>query len=115
MKNAKELSDFYLQRSVMYAQAAPEVMPHYSELIGAAIQNAAPLEPWQIQLILICIAVTHSHEPGVYVHMAQYIAAGGTREALISGLNAAVLACGGLAWSYTALAVEAYDQLTAEE
>ena len=43
-----------------------------------------------------------------------YINAGGTKEDLAAGLNAAVLICGGPGMAYSALALDLFDQYTAE-
>ena len=43
-----------------------------------------------------------------------YINAGGTKEDLAAGLNAAVLICGGPGMAYSALALDLFDQYSAE-
>ena len=58
--------------------------------------------------------VARKCEPCIYAHVMNYIQAGGTREDLAAGLNAAVLICGGPGMAYGALALDIFDQYTAE-
>ena len=68
-----------------------------------------------MELLILVAAVSRKCEPCIYSHVMNYINAGGTKEDLAAGLNAAVLICGGPGMAYSALALDLFDQYTAEQ
>ena len=112
--NAKEkLAD--LQRQFgLYAQANPEVMNGFGATATAAMEHSGSFDAKTMELLIVTVAVARKCEPCIYAHVMNYIQAGGTREDLAAGLNAAVLICGGPGMAYGALALDIFDQYTAE-
>lgn len=110
--DAKEkLAD--LQRQFgLYGAANPEVMASFGGAIQASF-NRGPLDAKTMELLIVAVSVARKCEPCIYSHVASYIEAGGTREELACGLNAALLICGGPGMAYGALALDVFDQLSA--
>ena len=100
-------------RSAKWAEAVPGHMEHYYGFIGDGIANAAPLDAKTMQLIILAVGVSHGSEPAILQHVSMFIDAGGTREVLVAGLNAVIMACGGLAWGAAGYALEVFDELIA--
>lgn len=46
-------------------------------------------------------------------HVELAVEAGCTREELASALNTTILLCGGPGWAYSAMALDAFDQMSA--
>ena len=97
----------------MYAEANPEVMGLrcYSYCSNG---NSGSLDAKTNGIINSCRSCFKKCEPCIYSHVMNYINAGGTKEDLAAGLNAAVLICGGPGMAYSALALDLFDQYTAE-
>ena len=91
--NAKEKLADYQRQFGVYAEANPEVMGAFGSTVTA---------------------VSRKCEPCIYSHVMNYINVGGTKEELVAGLNAAVLICGGPGMAYSALALDLFDQYSAE-
>ncbi len=98
-----------------FSEAVPGRMMGYYEFIRQGLDNASPLDPATLQLIVLCIGVAMGNEHGIYQHTKFFIDAGGTREALISGLTAAVMEGGGMAWGNAGKALEVFDEIIAEK
>lgn len=96
-----------------WTEADEAVMESFGGLVQAAFDNCAPLDPATLELIIIAVSVARKCEPCIFSHVPSYIEAGGTREALVAGLNAAILICGGPGMAYSAIALDVFDQLKA--
>ncbi len=81
----------------MYAEANSEVMGAFGATVTAAMENSGSFRcgKKQWELLILVAAVSRKCEPCIYSHVMNYINAGGTKEDLAAGLNAAVLICGG--------------------
>ena len=109
---------------------AQETLNEYNRLMGVAAGTdlfegfiAQCMKAYEVstlsnvmnQLILICVVVAiNSSDVIILSHVKMYIDAGGTREDLVSALNLCTVACGGPGLAWGAVALDAYDQLTAE-
>lgn len=106
-----------LDKSVYYsqkwAQNIPGGMQHFFGFIQDGFVNAAPLEPKTLQLIIVAAGVARSNEDAILQHVNMFIDAGGSREELLSGLNAVIMAGGGLAWASAGFALDVFDELSA--
>ncbi len=111
--NSQEKLAYSLKLSQGWAKAVPGNMEHYIQFIQTGMENSAPLDPATLQLMIVAAAVARGSEDGIYQHVNGFVAAGGSREALIAGLNAVIMACGGFAWACAGLALEVYDELSA--
>ena len=112
--NAKEKLEDYQRQFGVYAEANPEVMGAFGATVTAAMENAGSLDAKTMELLILVAAVSRKCEPCIYSHVMNYINVGGTKEELAAGLNAAVLICGGPGMAYSALALDLFDQYTAE-
>lgn len=111
--NATEKIALSVNRSQLFAQAVPGNMAGYFDFIQTGFVNAAPLDAATLQLIIVASGVARGSEDAIYQHVNMFCEAGGSREALVSGLNAVVMACGGTAWALAGLALEVYDEISA--
>ena len=111
--NASEKLAKTVQQCGEFAKAVPGNMQEYYGFIRTGFENAAPLDAKTLQLIILAVGVAAGNEPAIYQHVNMYIDAGGSREALVAGLNAVVMGGGGLAWGYAGVALEAFDELAA--
>lgn len=102
--NAKEKLADYQRQFGVYAEANPEVMGAFGATVTAAMENSGSLDAKTMELLILVAAVSRKCEPCIYSHVMNYINAGGTKEDLAAGLNAAVLICGGPGMAYSALA-----------
>ena len=98
-------------RSAKWAEAVPGHMEHFYGFIGDGIANCAPLEPKMMQLLILAVGVANGSEACIYQHTSMIIDAGGTREEFVAGLNAVIMAAGGLAWGSAGFALEVFDEL----
>ena len=112
--NAKEKLADYQRQFGVYAEANPEVMGAFGSTVTAAMENAGPLDAKTMELLILVAAVSRKCEPCIYSHVMNYINVGGTKEELAAGLNAAVLICGEPGMAYSALALDLFDQYSAE-
>ena len=110
--NAAERVAEYARTTQLFADANPDTMHQWDNLIGTAFANGGPLDPAMMQLIIIAVSVAKGNEPGIYVHTDFYIKSGGTREALVSALTMVILACGGHAYGHAGQALDIFDQLS---
>ena len=113
--NAKEKLADYQRQFGVYAEANSEVMGAFGATVTAAMENSGSLDAKTMELLILVAAVSRKCEPCIYSHVMNYINAGGTKEDLAAGLNAAVLICGGPDMAYSALALDLFDQYTAEQ
>ena len=113
--NAKEKLADYQRQFGVYAEANPEVMGAFGATVTAAMENSGPQDAKTMELLILVASVSRKCEPCIYSHVMNYINAGGTKEDLAAGLNAAVLICGGPGMAYSALALDLFDQYTAEQ
>lgn len=113
--NAKEKLADYQRQFGVYAEANPEVMGAFGATVTAAMENSGPLDAKTMELLILVAAVSRKCEPCIYSHVMNYINVGGTKEELAAGLNAAVLICGGPGMAYSALALDLFDQYSAEQ
>ena len=113
--NAKEKLADYQRQFGVYAEANAEVMGAFGSTVTAAMENSGSLDAKTMELLILVAAVSRKCEPCIYSHVMNYINAGGTKEDLAAGLNAAVLICGGPGMAYSALALDLFDQYTAEQ
>ena len=112
--NAKEKLADYQRQFGVYAEANAEVMGAFGSTVTAAMENSGSLDAKTMELLILVAAVSRKCEPCIYSHVMNYINAGGAKEDLAAGLNAAVLICGGPGMAYSALALDLFDQYTAE-
>jgi 4-carboxymuconolactone decarboxylase len=110
MKAVEKLEQLQNQFGV-WTEADPAVMEAFGGMVQASFENCAPLDAVTLELLIVAVAVARKCEPCIYSHVNSYIDAGGTREALVAGLNAALLICGGPGMAYSALALDIFDQL----
>ena len=113
--NTVEKLEQLQNRFGVWTEADPAVMEAFGGLVQASFDNCAPLDAATLELLIVAVSVARKCEPCIYSHVSSYIAAGGTREALVSGLNAALLICGGPGMAYSALALEVFDELKAAQ
>lgn len=111
--NAVEKLEMLKKRSGVWAEADAAVMKQFGALVQTSFENCAPLDAKTMELLIVAVSVARKCEPCIYSHVNGYIEAGGTREELVAGLNAAILICGGPGMAYSALALEVYDELKA--
>lgn len=113
MANASEKLAASLNRCGNFAKAVPGNMEHFYGFIQEGFANAAPLDAKTLQLIIVAAGVARANEDTILQHTYMFIEAGGTREALVAGLTAVVMAGGGAAWGSAGLALEVFDELAA--
>lgn len=99
--NAKEKLADYQRQFGVYAEANSEVMGAFGATVTAAMENSGSLDAKTMELLILVAAVSRKCEPCIYSHVMNYINAGGTKEDLAAGLNAAVLICGGPGMAYS--------------
>lgn len=111
--NAIEKLEQLQNQFAVWGEADPAVMEAFGGMVQASFDNCAPLDAATLELLIVAVAVARKCEPCIYSHVNSYIDAGGTREALVAGLNAALLICGGPGMAYSALALDIFDQYKA--
>lgn len=110
--NVKERLEDNQRMFGAFAEANSEVMGKFGEVIGAAFDGV--LDAKTMELLIVVASVSRKCEPCIYSHVGALIEAGGTRAELVAALNAAILICGGPGMAYSAIALDVFDQLTAE-
>ncbi len=109
----KEQSREAKERSMKLAQAAPDVMKAFGALHDAAAKERA-LNAKTKELIALALSVAAHCIPCITAHVGAAIRAGVTREEVAEAIEIAVLMGGGPGLSYGAMALEAWDQLSAK-
>ena len=110
--NAKEKLADYQRQFGVYAEANSEVMGAFGATVTAAMENSGSLDAKTMELLILVAAVSRKCEPCIYSHVM--MVGNDVKEDLAAGLNAAVLICGGPGMAYSALALDLFDQYTAE-
>ncbi|MGI6076247.1 MAG: carboxymuconolactone decarboxylase family protein [Pyramidobacter sp.] len=119
-KKAAEAQDDYKKaarqaglRSAKLGDASPEVMKNFASLAGAVLKDGA-VSLKAKELISVALAVQAHCKMCIFAHVKNAIQAGVTREELVEALGVAVLMGGGPSASYSAIALEVFDQFSAK-
>lgn len=96
-----------------FADLSPEVIGAFGEMRNAACKEGGALDFKTLELISIAVAVARKCEPCLLSHVELAVELGCTREELAAALNTTILLCGGPGWAYSAMALDAFDQMAA--
>lgn len=101
------------KRMGTFAAADGAFMGAFGGAVAAAFDSSV-LDAKTMELIIVAVSVARKCEPCILAHVPNFVKAGGTREELIAGMNAAALICGGPGVAYGSFALEVFDALKAE-
>ena len=96
-----------------FAELSPDVIGAFGQMRAASCKEGGVLDFKTLELISVAVAVARKCEPCMLSHVELAVEAGCTREELSSALNTTILLCGGPGWAYSAMALDAFDQMSA--
>lgn len=96
-----------------FASLSPDVIGAFGQMRAAACKEGGALDFKTLELISIAVAVARKCEPCILSHVELAVDLGCTREEVAAALNTTILLCGGPGWAYSALALDAFDQMAA--
>ncbi|MDY2983360.1 MAG: carboxymuconolactone decarboxylase family protein [Eubacteriales bacterium] len=96
-----------------FAELSPDVIGAFGQMRAASCKEGGVLDFKTLELISVAVAVARKCEPCMLSHVELAVEAGCTREELAAALNTTILLCGGPSWAYSAMALDAFDQMSA--
>ena len=120
-----------------FAELSPDVIGAFGQMRAASCKEGGVLDFKTLELISVAVAVARKCEPCMLSHVELAVEAGCTREELAAALNIAasifhsiavqtvvtlshgisfeapILLCGGPGWAYSAMALDAFNQMSA--
>ena len=96
-----------------FAELSPDVIGAFGQMRAASCKEGGVLDFKTLELISVAVAVARKCEPCMLSHVELAVEAGCTREELAAALNTTILLCGGPGWAYSAMALDAFDQMSA--
>ncbi|RLK62740.1 carboxymuconolactone decarboxylase family protein [Atopobacter sp. AH10] len=114
MGKYEELRREYMKRKQKYAEVIPDLMPGIGKMT-MAIAETDILDIKTMEMIFVACAIARHCEPCIATHVKGFYDAGGTREELVAVIGVTVVMGGGPEANYASTALEAYDELLAEE
>ena len=115
MSNASEILAAEKAKWGKFSELSPDVIAAFGQMREASCKEGGALDFKTIELISIAVAVARKCEPCMLSHVECAVQAGVTREELAAALNTTILLCGGPGWAYSAKALDAFDQMSAEK
>lgn len=109
-----KLREEYMKRKQKYAEVLPELMPSMGKMT-MSIVDADILDFKTLEMVFVACAIARHCEPCIATHVKNFYDAGGTREELVAVIGVTVVMGGGPEANYASTALEAYDELVAEE
>ena len=98
-------------RSASFAAASSEVITAFNVMRGKCCNDEGALSFKTKELIAVAVATARQCEPCMRSHIKVALDQGVTRAELVEALNIAVLLCGGPGCAYSAIALDAYDDM----
>lgn len=96
-----------------FAELSPDVIGAFGQMRAASCKEGGVLDFKTLELISVAVAVARKCEPCMLSHVELAVEAGCIREELAAALNTTILLCGGPGWAYSAMALDAFDQMSA--
>lgn len=115
MSQASEILAAEQAKWAKFTELSPDVIGAFGQMRQASCKEGGALDFKTIELISIAVAVARKCEPCILSHIQCAVEAGVTREELAAALNATILLCGGPGWAYSAKALGAFDQMSADK
>ena len=115
MSEALETLEKEQAKWAKFTELSPNVIDAFGQMREASCKEGGAIDFKTIELISIAVAVARKCEPCILSHVKCAVEAGVTREELAAALNATILLCGGPGWAYSAKALDAFDQMSAEK
>lgn len=97
-----------------FAELQLDVINAFGQMRNAACPEDGVLDMKTLELVAVAVCVARKCVPCMLSHVEVAVKAGVTREELSAALNMAILLCGGPGWAYSAMALKAFDEITAE-
>ena len=98
-----------------FAELSPDVIEGFGQVRGATCKDGKAVDFKTIELVSVAVAVARKCEPCMLAHVKVCVDLGVTREELAAALNPCIMLCGGPGWAYAAIALDAFDEMSAQK